>query len=146
MSGTLCHGILAGSPVQRVLLDDWSLIHKFRMSGIYSALAGTVAGEYTGNIIFTISAKGEIRQYKITVNVLPFVLENTPLEYSLYYRVALTAAGTGTISSESKNTELVQFPHIRGRKNIIRGCRNSNNTAPQRKEQDIAAMQRNFSL
>ena len=66
--------------------------------------AGTAGGEYTGDITFTTPSDGTIGNYKITVNVLPFSLENTPLKYSMYYCGVLTTAGTGTISAINKST------------------------------------------
>jgi hypothetical protein len=61
-------------------------------------------GEYTGDLTLNAS-NGMIGKYKITVNVLPFKLEDSLLKYSLYYGGRTQSSGIGTISSKYKTTQ-----------------------------------------
>jgi Concanavalin A-like lectin/glucanases superfamily len=62
-------------------------------------------GKYTGYITFTTTGGREIGKYKISVNVLPFTLENSSLKYSIYYTGVTKSDTTGSISSSYKTTD-----------------------------------------
>jgi len=86
------------SPV--TILDD-----KLKQFWLTIKVPDEAAGTYTGDITFTTPADGEIGKYKITVNVLPFALENSSLKYSIYYTGMTRNDTTGSISSSYKTTE-----------------------------------------
>lgn len=78
----------------RTLKQFWLTVH---------VPAGTPAGTYTGQV--TVTADGVApERLPLQLTVLPFLLAEPVLEYSIYYRGVLSPAG-GSISSEGKSEE-----------------------------------------
>jgi len=61
-------------------------------------------GTYSGTITVTADG-GMTEELPVRLRVLPFTLDDSALEYSIYYRGKLTESGAGSISSEGKSED-----------------------------------------
>lgn len=66
--------------------------------------ADTAPGVYEGTVTVS-AADGPVAELPVRLRVLPFILADPVLEYSIYYRGRLTPDGQGSITSEAKSPE-----------------------------------------